>query len=59
MIAEGIQANQATADFLTTQDYQSIVDGRWCSPETLMSLVVDEAPGATLTFIVWLLEAQR
>ena len=59
VIAEGLQAASTGSTWTTVDDYQSIVDGRWCGPESMMSLVVDEAPADTLTFMVWLLEAQK
>ena len=58
-IATGLQAQTASSAFTTIVDYQSIVDGRWCGPESQMSLIVEEAPAATLKIIVWLLEAQK
>ena len=43
-IAQGLQSSIATDDFLTTRDYQSIVDKRWCGKDQQLSLVCTEAP---------------
>ena len=59
VIAEGLQATTNDSTFTTVDDYQAINDGRWCSPEQQVSLIVDEAPAATLKLIVWMLEAQK
>ena len=58
-IASGLQSQTASNAFTTIVDYQSIVDGRWCVPESQISCIVEEAPGATVKFIVWLLQGMK
>ena len=56
-IAKGLQSSRANLALDTSEDMQNIVDKSWCDSNSEISLLVTEAPGATLTFIVGILEA--
>ena len=57
VIATGISTTGTDKTITFKSDIQQIVDKRWCDANSEISCVVSEAPGATLKFIVGILEA--
>lgn len=60
VIADGLQSTHSTIGVYDMNlDIQPIEDGRWISDAAEVSLVVTEAPGTTLKFMIGLVEVVK